>query len=471
MLSVFIMMVYAVALLYTKWEDTAYLSKDSTLIQLTVLSLISVVLTMISWVQVGNRFVSLFTMFYLYMFLSNVGQQITLIFPDIMYSGADITTRFRMSEINQWLLFQLAGLAATGFGAVFMGRQFNKKHTPLPPREQYKPLKLGSQLELALKGAYLICLAASFIFAIRQLIMRQDLSYDDFRDVESGTNGVANFMFSLLSYYFILRTENKKKQSLYLLPIIVLVLFYFAAGTRSRAIPLVMLLIFVLRQVRPEMFKKKWIPLYIVGVIAFLYFTNVISSLRENAMSAVSFDDLFSKSLSEGALNMIFEMGISTNCGLVTLRAMRAGSPHYQTLLYYFTRALIPSSILGRLGFMEPACGRLSDWATDMGGFTYSIGFSCLAESFVNFGMQGWIFMLGYGGLISWLESKCIYKLNQRKYLYASVVLTLLAKQVFFARAQFDLISTYLRFSFIVLIVWLFISDRIRKGRHNNERI
>lgn len=466
LITAFCIMLYAVIMLYSNWENVGYLTARDTTLHLVVLSFAVVVLNLVGWVRAGNRFVSLFTIFYLYLFLSNVGQQISLFFPDALYTGANIYTRFSTYYVNKWILYQLAGVAATGCGAVIISRWFNKKH--IKSKDKINAYHRNKEFEMLLYAVYMCSMVASFAFAFRQLLMRQTLSYDDFRDVATGTNGITNFCFSCLSYYYIFKNKDHEKTlKKYLAPVIVLILCFFAAGTRSRAIPLVMMCVFCVREVKPELFKKRYIPVFAVGIILFLYFTNVISAVRENAMSSVGIADLFTKSLTDGVLNMIYEMGISTNCGLVTLRAIEGGSPHYQTLLYYFMRALVPGAILSIFGFNAPACGALSDWATEMGGFGYSIGFSCLAEAYVNYDVHGWIFMAFYGGIISYLELNSTKKLNEGKYLYPCVVLTLLAKQVFFARAQFDLISTYLRFSFIVLACYiLFFYSKRRSKRY-----
>lgn len=406
----------------------------------------------IQWISMGNHFVSLYMMYYLYMFLSNTGQEIIFLTNKSDFKYAAVFDRFSVGSGTQWLLFQCMCVAAINLGAALATKYVYRKKIDFSSRKVVFD-KFGNGL---MKSVYYMAALSMLAFSVSQLVQRRGASYADYyASRESGVNAYAAFIFSVGSFYYLLNNkESWKKKKKYLYIVLSIIAMVFLAGTRSVAIPLVGCVVFCLRQEKPDLFDRKYIPFYIFGIMIGMYGLNVISTLRTQSLSTLSLGQVFVTGFMDGVLQMIFEMGISMLCGLYTMQYVLQTGQHYPTFLFYGIRTIIPGPILNMIGFYEPECGRLSDWVSSYAGSTYSIGYSGMAESIMNYGTEGWIFFLVYGFIIVLLELIALKKMRGHRYLFASVALTFLAKQIFFARAQFDLCTTTMRFCWMVCFVY-----------------
>lgn len=141
-------------------------------------------------------------------------------------------------------------------------------------------------------------------FSFSQLVQRQSASYAEYyASRESGVNAYAAFIFSVGSFYYLLNNKEPwKKRKKYLYILILIIAMVFLAGTRSVAIPLVGCVVFCLRQEKPDLFARKYIPLYILGILIAMYGLSVISVLRTQSLNTLSLRQVFVTGFMDGVL-------------------------------------------------------------------------------------------------------------------------------------------------------------------------
>lgn len=157
----------------------------------------------------------------------------------------------------------------------------------------------------------------------------------------------------------------------------------------------------------------------------------------------------------ENLQDTISEMGSSEIPAVYTIKYVNGGGFLYQTILYTLLHGFLPTSVMDVLGLSVHNVS-LSTWVTEYANHTYSgLGYSFIAEAYMNYGKVGWIFVMIYGWFIAMAENSAYKRIIEGKYLYATVMLAILSQQIFYARANLVLIDTYYRYSVYILIAWI----------------
>jgi hypothetical protein len=207
-----------------------------------------------------------------------------------------------------------------------------------------------------------------------------------------------------------------------------------------------------------------------------LAITSAISFTRTSSIGSIAITGVLSeKGILYLVKQVLYEMGMSARTVALTIQSFEnGGMQHQQTILYCLVLTVIPRPLLLSIGITAPTVGSLSAFAT--GANTSGAGFSFLAEFYFDFGLWAVIPMFLYGFVITRLESIADENVHYGRFLFAAVVYTILCKQIFFARGQFDYIYNYLRNTVYLMILWWALSGglregkiRIRKGRPNEQ--
>ena len=422
----------------------------------TILATISYILTIYNWLSKGNRLFSLFCMFVVYSLFSNLGQSLIYIFihQDFMLN---IYSMYDLNNICPMLRYQFVCASGLYLGsAIYLNKDY-RNVTAKEMSEHYKsfiPKKLCIDQTIYDILLY-ICLTVVFIYSSYQLVLRQTMSYSELYNDRESMSAYFSFGTILLGLNAILKKRHVK---LVLYCWIYYFLAYNVAGTRSMGIIYAGALLFAMPILFPYYFQKKfyfiWGSVGTVGISAI----SIISNLRTQSIGSISYETDFLMSI----MNSINEMGISENPTLITIEAVEKGTPYMQTILFNTLLGFVPSSFLELL-VPETWVTHLGQWVNDISGATTTEwGYSWIAESYINYGEFGWIFTALYGYFIAFAENYSLRKIKNGDFLLALCLISILCKQIFFARAQISLVMTFYKPCIYILYLWLLFGNKER---------
>lgn len=434
---------------------------------ITILLISSYLLCIYYWIKAGNRALSLYVFFVLYAFFSNAGQSLLYLvqFPDEFLNVYDDGT---LAQIVNMLRFQYLCIASMGVGTA---AYLNSSHfVPIRLETQRTDLINQSRTKGANDSLLWIVLLGSLVyvlyFAIKMVSLRQTMGYGDLYEARGEWNSIfsqiVNLLTLLLSYYFLFR--NKKTVIIYGF-IISILLCYMMSGSRGLAIPYLGIIVVTFPITNPEYFKRRYLAFWIIGGLFFFSFLSVISSNRGSNLSGKALNT--TNTVAVNAYNTISEMGMSARTATLTMQAIDNGSMDYhQTILYVLITNLIP--LTNDLPVLQDQYIQLSSWVSEYAGSYHSgLGYSFVAEAYMNFGWFGWIYLLIYGWFIAFAESLAYKRINKGRFYLALVLLLILCKQLFYARAQLELIGGTLRLlEYFTIIYLIFNSNSYDKRKY-----
>lgn len=458
------------------WDNVMLLRTKEFNSTIVLLTAVQYIIGIVSWIKMKNRLVSIYIVFYGYMFLSNLGQSVSHFLIDDTFMLFSVYENNSIDLINKAVLFQFICVAGINLGTAIGTYLYTKKYgvkdtmfsdNVLPDR--YK----RTEYDLIFDILFYISVAYNIAIALYAVVSRQSMSYMTLYETREGSSAYLNFACRILGIYYVCKNtlnHNKFQEKLFYVLWILLIVLYMAAGTRSKAIIFIGILVFAARMFHPEWFKKKYIPYYIVGFIAFNVAMSVISVIRSAAIGQITVDSVLEQGIMYNLKRSLFEYGISEYPMLITLKEIEKGMEHYQTIIYYLIRGVIPLPILNAIGFTAPAeIGDLSAWATNRSILTEAeAGYSCIAEAYLNYGKYGWVFMFVYGIAISYAELLSIRKIKDGELMLPCIFVGMLSRQIFFARSSINVIGSSIRFSIYIWIVYIILTYRKRirvKGR------
>ena len=191
------------------------------------------------------------------------------------------------------------------------------------------------------------------------------------------------------------------------------------------------------------------------GVFAFSLL-GVIGANRNNLnVSIVSSDN----GIGANVISTVAEMGGSARPAVYAIEAADNGTFNYLTIPTTIVRAVIPMS--SHIPFIKANNVVLSEWVTDYAqNFSSGLGFSCIGELYVNFGMWGWIFMLLYGYFICYAENESYRRIIRGDLLYPLVLLTLLCTMVQWALSEFVRSLNVIRYGLYFIVAKMITHQR-----------
>ncbi len=421
------------------------------------LGLFSYIFCILTWLRSGNRAFSLFLVFVLYMLFSHLGQALLYSFgvSDIMLLLYDWCSA---TSVTQMLRFHMLCPAALNVGVVLYFVK-HKKNISLSKQVSgyYENIKLDkSRRELVLD----ILLFATLLYALYSAVnfwkLRQTMSYAEFYDTLSGSGSLFKSMCITASVTIGLVYVYKcRYQKFIYASWLLIALIYLIGGSRGTAIPYIGALLVAVPVTHSYFFdgNKKYIWL-LLAFIAFS-FLSVISS---NRAGKVGSDALVSnQSILDNAIGTMAEMGGSALPTVLSMEACDSGVlPHYQSNVFFLLACFIPADLVEFItGIPNVQLARI---ITDYAGSTWSgLGYSCVAEVYVNYGWFGWLWFIFYGYLIVLLECSAYKFILQRKYFIASLFIYILSSSLFYARAPIYYVQGAARGCFYLWILFMII--------------
>ncbi len=429
-------------------------ASDSEHLVLVIYCFLSYCLCIYNWIKRGNRFTSIYILFVTYALFSNLGQSLIYLFaesqfPLIIYSS------YTMESICEMLRFQGLCIAGLNLGTIL---HINNKSRVISNEElvlwyHRTPHNKHYADNYLLDTLLYISLFLVFIFANKQIIVRQSVSYNDLTSMGS-ISMLPRFASIALGFICIFRKRHK---DIIIYSWIYFLLVFMIAGTRSTALPYLGALTITVPFVYPQVIKSKYIPLWALAAFIGFAFISVISSSRQSTLgSGFEIDSIWLS-----FVNTIQEMGGSARPVIETMHNPISGYP--QTILYNILLIFIPSNLLD---FVTPEAWHthLGTWINTLHSENNEWGFSFLAETYLNFGELGCFFMILYGYILSFLENTSYKKIINGNYLFAACFLSILCRQIFFARGQFGLCIDFCRPSLYIFIIYLLFFPKHNKS-------
>lgn len=241
---------------------------------------------------------------------------------------------------------------------------------------------------------------------------------------------ILSYFFLPAVYYILFASEQKSKnEKIAIILLVMHCVFNILMGYRAYAIIPILMLFYALNIKRPEgIFSRKYrktIILFLVTImiLVFFIFPAVRESRNTGGLSTLTVSDVLQKN---SAVETIYDMGKS----LQTVAYTRQLVPETYPYRYGYTYLVNLSTALPNLFWdRHPAevYGSLGRWLTEIEDYEFylfggSLGYSCVAEAYINFGYWGLIFFpLLFGCLLMSIENK-ITSLNT-PIAYASLVI------------------------------------------------
>lgn len=431
---------------------------------LAILTTCSYYLCIRNWCKCGNRLVSIFTFFIVYAFLCNCIQSLlyTLGVPDNLLS-AYWTPSF--SSMCDMLRYQAICIAALNLGMVLYVSKNSNSTSMKEQQEWYRNKAISdSDADLVLSFFYFICLIGSFISLANIGRVRATMSYHDFMyEGQSGLNTLFyfNYFFMFLGLRFVFQ---KKHVYLTYITWLLLIVGYMALGLRTNVIPYLACFIITAPLTHPSFFRKATVPFWTVAGVAFFIILGLVSATREYTGTGLASGY---GGLESSLIYTISDVGSLSQMTALTIEETEKGMPHFQTIIYFLV-TVVPTRVLKIPEYLFASIGP-TNWNISPGTFMSDrmgrsgMGFSFLAESFMNYGWFGCVYIFLYGLLIAFLENSAYKKIMEGNF-FRITFLLLLARLVFYARADLWLCNNYVEYMIFTAILYV-IFDRKKKAQ------
>lgn len=417
------------------------------------------------WKSKGNSLLSLYSFFILYMCASNLAQSIVSLLPNTL-QDLSIYKQFSIQDIISALRFQLLCVAAMGLGTSFYVDTHKCNYSTQILTDNFnKKSDLEITHSFLLKAVFFIAILLVFFDAFSYVSMRQTMGYMDAYTARQ-LEGIpiymqlANWLVTLLAFYF---AYSKKYTKLIIALFIILVLAFLVCGNRSLTIKYLAFLMMLCPIVYPQYFKRKYWFVWTILSVCFLASLSLISEARNDVGFAMRVDSGQS-SFGEMLLSSFSEMGGAAQTLIYTMQAIGEGFQHHLTEAYFMMTALTTSKVCNILGFANEYLP-LGEWVGNYAGIHgYGLGYSCIAEWFMNYGWFGCLFAGFYAYLITMFECISYKNILRGRYLVPAVLLTFLATQIFYARSSMFYALFDVRFGFWTIVIYKLVNNRKNYG-------
>ena len=411
-----------------------------------------------SWVRINKNLASLYLFFLVASLFFNAGQTILQFFPDPGYLYINIYKNYSEHYINKMLTFQMLCIISMNSGAFFSYNLLNKHKTHITTTPS---TILNNQNSKMWDILFYISSIVMIINDFSQLRLRMQYSYSEYYELRDSVSIFISAAYFLTFAVYILRHPGDKREQVIAKYIVFIqVGLSLIISNRTNVIAILAEYLFLMVITKNIIINKKKWPKYFLISVSLIIVSGIISIVRTQSISNM-LDNL--TSINNGSIfkmlgQSIHEMGMSAQTVILTILANDRGVQHQQTILYNLAESFFPHGILDALGIFKPSVGKLSAWVTSIsGGYGSGLGYSYIAEAYFDFGMYGFLFTGIYGFAVALLELISIKMVHKGKLFFPSLIVYILANQIFFARAQFDLVTGRIRIVVYLLIIYVFV--------------
>lgn len=467
-LLIFLIQISIVLLIFTLYLFTITNEIElKTAIQLlSIIFLISIIWALWSWNFLTHSFFDPYVLFFVASVLFNGGVILLQLvaFDDSRFIkeygilSPDINLDLKLKTI----LFISLGLALFHLGAIL---SFNLKNKI--PKRKFKYTISYSEIDVLHVGYIFL-----FISVIPTLIVLSDAisvvnSFGYFalyqQDVSTGLGAIPTILTNLLipaTIFILIGSKKKKKHVRLSFSIIVLYsLIMFFLGYRSHAVLPLIAYFWVWHRIINKI--PKSILLSVSFIILFIVFPLISMTRNLSGAYRLNFDFLFAAffSIDNPMVKILYEMGLSMMTVAHTIDLVPATKSFEMGSSYFYSLLTIIPNIFGGL---HPAAvhGSPSGWITfavapkfgEIGG---GLGFSYLAEAYLNFGwIGGFIFLTCFGYIVGKLA---VYTFKIESLSTFALVASFLSFFLKYSRADmFSVVRPLLWYSFMPFIAIYF---------------
>ena len=351
------------------------------------IGLLQLILSVYSWIRIGNKLISPYFFFLLCLYVFSFGQ--SFFYPLNVHIDTDLIYTEQTLMIFNAQCLTLIFLNCFHFGAL---RSKNISHYISDCNNiEFPNLKIIGWIMFIISAyPYLHGKLSSLQYALSH-------GYASLYEIEQkfgldvGLKGVINDFFipSTICLYV---AYHEKKIARYLIfgLWITLIIIMLNIGGRTRSVILITLMLILYNNfVKP--FTKKQLIIVALGGMVVLSLLSYIRQTRNSSNRSMNITNMLLDD--NGAVQTIAEMGNTMFCMIHTMEFVPAEEDYRygKSYAYSFT-TLIPN-----LGFWEehPAKkeANLGEWLTNKMELSYGSGYSMVAEAYMNFGPYGFIMM------------------------------------------------------------------------------
>ncbi|MGL5973234.1 MAG: O-antigen polysaccharide polymerase Wzy [Oscillospiraceae bacterium] len=414
---------------------------------------------------------TLFSMYiigFLMLLFYNMGQVILWTFiPNYDFYFRSMFDTFNINEIYPMVIFQMICISYLSF---FSNLALNKRYIK-NQEKVYNQIKENKKcIDKKIMISFLIIYAIYFTNWCYMLYLRLDMTYMNF--FYSGkyyVNPYIEFLFIILLGYVLIATNNKKVILLsFVLGSSVIGVMMFI-GTRNRAIPIFIMffMALLLRGFKYTYNNKKVLIVIILCIVVVLPMMSIPKYLR--GYSIEDMGGAIEKFDYRIFFNPIEEMGQSAESTIYTIRAKDEGViGHVPTIPHSIAKSFIPNFILRAFGDTMQTFN-VAKWVTAYSGRNADktgIGYTLIAEFYINMGHLGFLLAGLYGYLFITLENFLYLQLSKRRILNGVMIIYVLSKLIFLARGAFILMIGPMRYVLMLFAVYAFLSFIIKREKY-----
>lgn len=256
---------------------------------------------------------------------------------------------------------------------------------------------------------------------------------------------ILSYFFLSGVFYLLFASQNNSKHEKFAIFLLALhSISYLVMGYRSACIAPLLLLVYALKIKRPNMDTKKskrgMAILFLVLIALVLVVFPYVGKNRNNGENAETTESVSDIITENGLFTTVGTMGQSLQVVAYTRELVPSEYPYR----YGYTYLINLTTILPNLFWdRHPAevYGSLGRWLTKIVDYEFyefggGLGYSCVAEAYINFGYLGLIFIaLLFGYCLMTIENKIDAK--QKPILFASMAIVAIYL-VSYARGEFD---------------------------------
>ena len=359
-----------------------------------IMNLFVVLLMIFYYIKTTGTFINYYSLLVLSLYLFSMSRQITYLLGKSSYMS--IYGDFSVTEYGMCYFYSLLCLEAFFVGTISLKRKIRSEVNA----DKFDDAKMFHFFEIVL----FVCAIPMLWYYYKLITVSLEFKYGS-REFDAAVAGTG-YLISLLRQWGVqslicinvIRARKKIKA-----PIVYLVIYVGIVGlslmSGSRTEGLGMLLILVLMYNLENSNKKKGgFIKSIIGLFAIAILIPTFFSIRKD-ITAISELDISSFIKMDSIISAAHELGGSE---APTLIAMKANNPLELGLSYI--RAMLnsivnflPSSVRPDLSFMGPIS--LAFYYSRWLGLNYGLGFSLIAESYINFAYGGFIVFYLFGKL------------------------------------------------------------------------
>lgn len=380
------------------------LTVDNSIQLVSAICVFLFVLSILTWKLLTNEIICPYLFFYICLFLFCCGQSLTWAFG-LTAGTRDLMTRVDYGLNHDYILISLiySMLCLTMFhvGAILYTKGGNPDKALWNSQEVTKTFKNLGKLLLVFTIPAFIATSVQVVLSVISggYLAYYDLIYERFAILKI-LDYVADYYQPCLLLLLVGYRDGKSRTKAIIVSLFILdIIAQLYIGGRNRAVLAIISIILVYHYfIKPVNVKRSF--LIIIGGYFGLAFLNAIRYSRiESGRGIFSFLEYVDLAPLNVLCEIIGELGWSLSSTTWTMMYAE-NSIGFQ---YGMTYLMAPLGIIPNLGFwaVHPAKAyNPSEWLQSFTMANYGLGYTMVAESFINFGWFGCIFMLFAGGLI-----------------------------------------------------------------------